>query len=64
MENSFNLELTSDDPDEIGKLIDRYLEELGRISEQMDKDWEVIDRNTAETWAILAHLQNQMQKAA
>jgi hypothetical protein len=64
MEDLLKFELTSDDPAEISRLLDKYLQALRRILEQIEKDEEVIDRNTAETWLILNQLQDQMRKAA
>jgi len=64
MEDLFKLELTSDDPAEISRLLDQYLQAMRRILEQIEKDEEVIDRNTAETWLILNRLRDQMRKAA
>lgn len=60
MDNILEFELTSDDPAEINKLLDRYIEALTRIHEQVEKDQAEIDRLSAETWALLA----QMRKAA
>ena len=64
MEDLLKLELTSDDPAEVSRLLDQYLEAMRRIQEKIDKDLEVIDRNNAETWLILNQLRDDMRKAA
>jgi hypothetical protein len=64
MEDLLKFELTSDDPAEISRLLDQYLQALRRILNQIEKDQEVIDRNNAETWLILNQLRDQMRKAA
>ncbi len=64
MEDLLKFELTSDDPAEISKLLDQYLEAMRRIQEKIDKDLEVIERNNAETWLILNQLRDHMRKAA
>lgn len=60
MDNTLNFELTSDDPEEINRLLDLYIAALTQIHEKMKQDQQEIDRLTAETWTILA----QMRKAA
>lgn len=63
MDKILEFELTSDDPAEISKLLDQYIEALDRIHEEMMKEREEIDRINAENGAILAHLRNQMREA-
>lgn len=56
MDKILETELTTDDPEEIKKLINQYLEAMHRMNEQMAKDREEIDRLKAETRAMLDHL--------
>lgn len=53
-------ELTTDDPAEIKKLIDQYLEAMRQKNKQAEKDWEEIYRLRDETRVLL----NQLGKAA
>jgi hypothetical protein len=53
-------ELTTDDPEEIKKLIEQYLEAMRRKNKQAEKDWEEIYRLRNETRALL----DQLGKAA
>lgn len=43
---------------EFVKQLNLLLEALSRIQEQMAKDQEEIDRNNAETWALLAQMRS------
>jgi hypothetical protein len=63
MDKTLEFELTSDDPDEISKLLDQYIEALDQIHKEMVKDREEIDRINAENIAILAQLRNLMCEA-
>ena len=56
MDDAINKELTADGPAEIQRQIDQYLEAMRRMSEQMVKEREEIDRLKAETRAMLDHL--------
>ncbi|MBS1790301.1 MAG: hypothetical protein JST85_21430 [Acidobacteria bacterium] len=58
------LELASEEPKEIKKLVDRCLEVLDRDHAARAKVWEEIDQITRENDAALAHLRSLMQKAA
>jgi hypothetical protein len=49
-------ELTTDDPEEIKKLIDQYLQVMREKNKQAEKDWEEIYRLRDETRAILEQL--------
>jgi hypothetical protein len=49
-------ELTTDDPEEIKKLIDQYLEAMRRKNENIARNWEEIERLKVETQAILDKL--------
>jgi len=53
MDKTINTELTTDDPAEIKRLIDQYLEAMRRMDEQRAQDWEEISRLKAETRAML-----------
>lgn len=64
MDKTLKFELTSDDPDEIKKLLDRYLEVLDRDHAERAKVWEEIDRTNAANEAALAHLRVLMRKVA
>ena len=63
MDKTLELELTSDDPAEISKLLDQYIEALDRIHKEMIKDREEIDRINAENVSVLAQLRNLMREA-
>ncbi|MCG3162956.1 MAG: hypothetical protein JMDDDDMK_04325 [Acidobacteria bacterium] len=63
MDKILEFELTSDDPAEINKLLDQYIEALDRIHREMVKDREEIDQINAENTAILAKLRNLMREA-
>ena len=56
MDNTINTELTTDDPAEIKKLIDQYLETMNRKDEQRARDWEEIQQLRTETRAMLDKL--------
>ncbi|MGH9837022.1 MAG: hypothetical protein ACREBD_28470 [Blastocatellia bacterium] len=60
MEDTFDVELTAENKAKFIKQLDHYLEALRGMLEQMARSREEIDRNKAETWALLA----QMRKAA
>ncbi len=62
MDKTLEFELTSDDPAEISKLLDQYIEALDRIHKEMVKDREEIDRINAENVATLAQLRNIMRE--
>jgi len=64
MDKTLEFELTSDDPAEISKLLDQYIEALDRIHKEMVKDREEIDRINAENATVLARLRNLMREAA
>jgi hypothetical protein len=49
-------ELTTDDPKEIKKLIDQYLQVMREKNKQAEKDWEEIYRLRDETRVILEQL--------
>jgi hypothetical protein len=49
-------ELTTDDPKEIKKLIDQYLQVMREKNKHAEKDWEEIYRLRDETRAILEQL--------
>ena len=49
-------ELTTDDPKEIKKLIDQYLQAMREKNQQAEKDWEEIYRLRDETRVILEQL--------
>ncbi len=49
-------ELTTDDPVEIKKLIDQYLQVMREKNKQAEKDWEEIYRLRDETRVLLAQL--------
>jgi hypothetical protein len=63
MDKTLEFELTSDDPAEISKLLDQYIEALDRIHKEMVKDREEIDRINAENVTVLAQLRNLMREA-
>jgi hypothetical protein len=60
MDKTLKFELASDDPEEINRLLDQYIEAFAGIHQKIEKDQIEIDRITAETWDLLA----QLQKAA
>ncbi len=64
MDKTLKFELTSDDPNEIKKLLDQYLEVLDRDHAERVKVWEEIDRTNTASEAALAHLRELMRKAA
>lgn len=64
MEDILKFELTSNDPAEINKFLDQYLEALDRSLAEMAKTRERIDRTNAENQVALAHLRQLMRKAA
>jgi hypothetical protein len=64
MEDILKFELSSNDPAEINKFLDQYLEALDRSLAEMAKTRERIDRTNAENQAALAHLRELMRKAA
>jgi hypothetical protein len=49
-------ELTTDDPEEIKKLIEQYLQVMREKNKQAEKDWEEIYRLRDETRVILEQL--------
>jgi hypothetical protein len=49
-------ELTTDDPEEIKKLIDQYLQVMREKNKQAEKDWEEIYRLRDETRVLLEQL--------
>ena len=49
-------ELTTDDPEEIKKLIEQYLEAMRRKNENIARNWEEIERLKAETQVTLDKL--------
>jgi hypothetical protein len=63
MDKTLEFELTSDDPAEISRLLDQYIEALDRIHKEMVKDREEIDRINAENVTVLAQLRNLMREA-
>ena len=63
MDKTLEFELTSDDPAEIGKLLDQYIDALDQIHKEIVKDREEIDRINAENVTILAQLRNLMREA-
>ena len=64
MDKTLKFELTSDDPDEIKKLLDQYIEALDRSHAERAKVWEEIDRTNAANEVARTHLLELMQKAA
>lgn len=64
MDNTLNFELTTNDPDEINKFLDQYLEAWDRSLAEMAERRERIDRINAENQMALAHLRELMRKAA
>lgn len=53
MDNTINPELTTDDPAEIKRLVDQYLEAMRQVDEQRAQDWKEIGHLKAETRAML-----------
>lgn len=49
-------ELTTDDPEEIKKLIDQYLQAMREKNKQAEKDWEEIYRLRDETRVLLEQM--------
>jgi len=64
MDKTLKFELTTEDPAEIKKLLDQYLEVLDRDHARRAKVWEEIDRTNTANEAALAHLRELMRKAA
>ena len=64
MDKTLKFELTSDDPAEINKLLDQYLEAFDQIHAEMAERQERIDRINAENEAARVRLRELMRKAA
>ena len=64
MENTLKFELTSNDPAEINKLLDQYLEALDQSHAEMAERQKKIDRINAENEVARIHLRQLMRKAA
>lgn len=64
MDKTLKFELTSDDPAEIKKLLDQYLEVLDRDHAERAKIWEEIDRTNAANEAARIYLRELIRKAA
>jgi hypothetical protein len=58
MAEIFDPEVKVSNRAEFVKQLGLLLEALSRIQEQMAKDQEVIERNNAETWALLAQMRS------
>ena len=63
MDKTLKFELTSDDPAEIKKLLDQYIEVLDRDHAKRAKVWEEIDQTNAANEVGLANLRELMRKA-
>jgi len=64
MDKTLKFELTSDDPAEIKKLLDQYIEVLDRDHTERAKVWEEIDRTNAANEAARIYLRELIRKAA
>ncbi|MEP7337878.1 MAG: hypothetical protein ABI977_09040 [Acidobacteriota bacterium] len=64
MDKKLKFELTSDDPAEIKKLLDQYIEVLDRDHAERAKVWEEIDRTNAANEAARIYLRELIRKAA
>ena len=64
MDKTLKFELTSDDPAEIKKLLDQYIEVLDRSHAERLKVWEEIDRTNAANEEARIYLRELIRKAA
>jgi flagellar motor component MotA len=64
MDKTLKFELSGDDPDEIKKLLDQYIEVLDRDHTERAKIWEEIDRTNAANEAARIYLRELIRKAA
>jgi hypothetical protein len=64
MDKTLKFDLTSDDPAEIKKIFDQYLEVLDRDQAERAKIWEEIDRTNAANEAARIYLRELIRKAA
>ncbi len=64
MDKTLKFELTSDDPAEIKKLLDQYIEVLDRDHAERAKIWEEMDRTNAANEAARIYLRELIRKVA